>query len=133
GTGTVIADTLGRGLFRIDNVSTFMHSKGTLLIKGDNTDNTMELTGDPNPALIGVNDGVNPPTTVPRAEFDDVRILGLGGTDLIVLDSNGNATSGGNTAFINFPVVVDAGNDVNDQLNIIDSDGVTVDRATITA
>lgn len=132
GIGRLIAGTMGRGAWTIDNVSATVATAGVLTVTGDAGNNAMFLRQDQsNPNRIVVSDGLGNTATFDKALFQEVRFLGQGGGDTIRVDSTG--TAAGDVDFVTFLVAVDAGGDANDALLVNDAGDGTNTQLTITA
>jgi hypothetical protein len=131
GTGSIVIGTLGRGLWRLDNVSSFIHSVGTLVITAGNNANPVEFNSGP-PGSVVVSDGITGLQLIQTSTFDNVLINALTGIHTIRIDSNTGGAQG-STSFVTYPIVVNAGNIAGNQVLIEDSLGTTGAKATVTA
>jgi hypothetical protein len=132
GIGRLIAGTMGRGAWTIDNISATIGMAGVVTVTGDGNANNMFLQQDlANPNRIIVDDGLGNVQAFDRSLFSLVQFLGAGGDDTIRIDSNG-ATAGGDVNFVTFMVNVDAGGQANDLTILEDAADTTADRVTIT-
>ena len=100
----LLAGTIGRGAWTLNNASTALNVHGVLNICGDddfvNEDDTFRLVLNPsNPSLLQVfvnNTSAVPDLEVPLAAVQQINVFGIGGNDNLIVDStNGLITVSG--------------------------------------
>lgn len=132
-TDTLVAGTMGRGVWTIANASATIAINGVLTVTGDAANNNMELRVDPNNGLrIQVSDGLGNTQSFDPTHFSQVSFLGLGGNDSIFIGSNGAAGAGNNLGFVTFLVAVDGGGQAGDSLITDDSGDAGGRTVTVT-
>jgi hypothetical protein len=127
---TLLAGTLGRGAWRITDVSATIATPAVLEIDGDASPNNISIRPDPaNPTLFLADDGQGS-QRFQLANFSQVQIRGMGGADNILIDSAGSP--GNNLRYLPFLVTVDGGGQPGDSLTVDDSNDMVGRTVTIT-
>ncbi|HVK17007.1 MAG TPA: hypothetical protein VM533_08660 [Fimbriiglobus sp.] len=127
----VIASTQGRGVWRIQDVSSTIAAKATVRVVGTAGNDTLSLQADgSNPAFVIVSDGVKS-LRVERTVVQAFVFQAGAGADSVVVRANGQP--GGDLSFVRFPIAIDLGGDEGDFLAFENGGRSTPARVTVTA
>ncbi|MGL6073697.1 MAG: hypothetical protein ACRC8S_05995 [Fimbriiglobus sp.] len=128
----LVAATMGRGAWSIEDVSTTIKVAAQVTVQGDASDNNFTFGGSGStPGTVRVSDGQGNTLIVEKNTGASFRFVGSTGADTLTLLGSGQA--GGDLSFVTSEIIADMGNNAGDTIIINNAGRTTAVTATITS